>query len=83
MFKFIANQTNTADLDRMLKQMDDWSKTPIQGPPGADFGQRLKEAVQRRVQNRYRKPSSDPDSFASKLKAAVQRRIGQRVTHHA
>jgi hypothetical protein len=41
-FKFIANQTNTADLDRMLKQMDDWSKTPIQGPPGAEFGQKLK-----------------------------------------
>jgi hypothetical protein len=67
----------------MLKQMDDWSKTPIQGPTGAEFGQKLKEAVQRRIQNRNRRHSVEPDSFAAKLKAAVQRRIGQRVTYHA
>jgi hypothetical protein len=78
-FKFLAGITNPADLDRMVEQFKRGMETPVQSAPGAEFGERLKEACKRRVNamqpSRVASASQDSDSFGSKLTEACKRRV--------
>ena len=77
-FKFLAGTTNPADLDRMVEQFKRGMETPVQDAPGAEFGELLKEACQRRVnamqRRRVASASQESDSFAFKLTEACKRR---------
>ena len=82
-FKFVAGVTNSADLDRMVEQFKRGMEMPVQSAPGAEFGELIKEACQRRVNAMQRgrgvqhsdSASQDSDSFGSKLAEACKRRV--------
>jgi hypothetical protein len=77
-----------ADLAEWAEQIKQGLETPVQGPPeppGPSFGQRLKEAVKRKVGASYSRiqakaSASASKSFGQKLKRAAQERAAKSPT---
>jgi hypothetical protein len=85
-FRLVAGVTSASELDELVEQLKRGLATPVQTSPESEFGEKLKEAVRRRVQNRRgygfkAGASQDQESFGSKLADAAKRRAaGMRLT---
>jgi hypothetical protein len=70
--------TNTADLQHKVHEFKRNSETPVQGAE-ADFGQRVKEAVTRRLSgHRGIAASATEESFGAKLSKATEEALARR-----
>ncbi|SRR6266576_1004519 len=82
MFKVIAGTMSASQLEEQIKQLQRGFATPVRDAPGAEAGQRLKEAVRQRVQGIRRggsfaslRASSDDGSLGRKLADATKRLV--------
>jgi hypothetical protein len=85
MFKFTSPVMAAADLQEMVEQAKRDLSTPVQGPPGPSFGEKLKQAVKRKVGASYsRIQASVPadESFGQKLKRVTRERAARSRNSH-